>query len=208
MTSSADRWAELALHPVRIRILRSVAGARRTTRDLVNALPDVPQATLYRHVAALVAGGLLDVVEERKVRGTVERVYALPAHGAALGPTELADASAEDHARWFTAFVSSLLAEFSRYLSRDRIDLVADGVGYQQVVLHLSDEEFAEFAAELAGVIAPRLANRPGPDRVARLLATVLMPVDPAPGSDSAATTAPPPTAGPVPGPPGDADQS
>ncbi|MFJ8579549.1 helix-turn-helix domain-containing protein [Micromonospora sp. NPDC093277] len=212
MTSSADRWAELALHPVRIRILRSVAGARRTTRDLVVALPDVPQATLYRHVATLVAGGLLEVAEERKVRGTVERVYALPAHGAALGPAALADASAEDHARWFTAFVSSLLAEFSRYLSRDRIDLVADGVGYQQVMLHLSDEEFADFAAELAGVIAPRLANRPGPDRVARLLATVLMPVDPAPATGTAATatataTAPPPTADPAPE-PGGADQS
>ncbi|SBT44255.1 helix-turn-helix domain-containing protein [Micromonospora narathiwatensis] len=203
MTSSADRWAGLALHPVRIRILRSVAGARRTTRDLAAALPDVPQATIYRHVAALVAGGLLDVVEERKVRGTVERVYTLPAHGAALGPADLADANAEDHGRWFTAFVSSLLAEFSRYLSRDRIDLVADGVGYQQVVLHLSDEEFAEFAAELAGVIAPRLANRPGPGRVARLLATVLMPAEPASDTSSAA---PQPAAEPATGSPDDAD--
>ncbi|MFU8875397.1 helix-turn-helix domain-containing protein [Micromonospora sp. SL4-19] len=208
MASSANGWAELALHPVRIRILRSVAGARRTTRDLVAALPDVPQATVYRHVATLVAGGLLEVVEERKVRGTVERVYALPAHGAALGPQDLAAASADDHGRWFTAFVSSLLAEFSRYLSRERIDVVADGVGYQQVVLHLSDAEFAEFAAELVAVIAPRLANQPNPDRVARVLATILMPLDPAPDTDSAATAAPPPTADPAPGSPGDADQS
>ncbi|MGI5186409.1 hypothetical protein ACQEVZ_60265 [Dactylosporangium sp. CA-152071] len=34
--------------------------------------------------ATLVKAGLLDVVEERKMRGAVERVYALPARGASL----------------------------------------------------------------------------------------------------------------------------
>ena len=58
MEMSREHWAELALHPVRIRILRAVAGARRTTRELVALLPDVPQATLYRQLATLVKGGV------------------------------------------------------------------------------------------------------------------------------------------------------
>ncbi|MEE3919206.1 helix-turn-helix domain-containing protein [Micromonospora sp. BRA006-A] len=90
---SMERWAETALHPVRIRILRAAAGARVTTHDLVELLPDVPQATLYRHLATLVKTGMLDVVQEREVRGAVERVYALPAHGAALDPAGLATAT-------------------------------------------------------------------------------------------------------------------
>ncbi|SCG78072.1 helix-turn-helix domain-containing protein [Micromonospora humi] len=178
MEMSRERWAETALHPVRIRILRAVAGSRLTTHDLVELLPDIPQATLYRHLALLVRTGLLDVVEQRRVRGTAERVYALPAHSATLDASALATATPEDHARYFTSFVSSLLSEFSRYLSRERIDLVADGVGYQQLVLHLTDAELAEFAAGFNALVGPLLSNEPGDGRTPRLLATVLMPAD------------------------------
>ncbi|WP_433653595.1 helix-turn-helix domain-containing protein [Micromonospora zamorensis] len=191
---SRERWADLALHPVRIRILRAVAGTRLTTQALIELLPDVPQATMYRHLATLVKAGLVEVVEERKVRGAVERVYALPAQGATLDPTSLATATPEDHARYFTAFVSSLLSEFSRYLARERIDFVADGVGYQQLVLHLTDAELGEFAAGLNALVGPLLANKPGNGRTSRLLATVLLPTDrptadrPAPADDSEPT--------------------
>ncbi|MFI8805619.1 helix-turn-helix domain-containing protein [Micromonospora chalcea] len=178
MAMSMERWAEVALHPVRLRVLRAVAGTRVTTHDLAELLPDVPHATLYRHLATLVKAGMLDVVQERKVRGAVERVYALPAHGAALDPAALATATPEDHARYFTAFVSSLLSEFSRYLARDRVDFVADGVGYQQLVLHLTDAELHEFAAGLNALVGPLLARGPGDGRIPRLLATVLMPAD------------------------------
>ncbi|GAA3222383.1 helix-turn-helix domain-containing protein [Dactylosporangium siamense] len=189
MELSRDRWAELALHPVRIRILRAVAGTRLTTHDLVALLPDIPHATLYRHLATLVKSGLIEVVEHRKVRGTAERVYALPAHGATLDPAALATATPEDHARYFTAFVSSLLSEFSRYLARERIDFVADGAGYQQIVLHLTDAELATFAAELNRVIGPLLGNEPGEGRVPRLLATILLPADQPAATEEAPTT-------------------
>ncbi|GAB3840797.1 helix-turn-helix domain-containing protein [Micromonospora andamanensis] len=185
MTESRERWAELALHPVRIRILRAVAGAELTTRDLVDLLPDIPQATLYRHLAALVRAGLLEVVTERKVRGATERVYALPGHGATLDPSALATATADEHARYFTAFMSSLLSEFSRYLARERIDFVADGVGYHQLVLHLTDAELSEFAAGFNALVGPLLAHQPGNGRTPRLLATVLMPADQPTPTDS-----------------------
>jgi DNA-binding transcriptional ArsR family regulator len=180
-----DRWVELALHPVRIRILRSLAGSRLTTHDLVALLPDIPHATLYRHLATLVKAGLIEVVEQRKIRGAVERVYALPAQGARLDAAALATATPEDHARYFTAFVSSLLSEFSRYLARERIDFAADGTGYQQIVLHLTDAELATFAADLNRVVGPLLAHEPGHGRVPRLLATIMLPADhPAPTPD------------------------
>ncbi|GLI03345.1 helix-turn-helix domain-containing protein [Phytohabitans aurantiacus] len=186
---SRERWAELALHPVRIRILRAVAGARLTTHDLIELLPDIPQATLYRHLATLVKAGLVEVVEERKIRGAVERVYALPAQGATLDAAALATATSEEHARYFTAFVSSLLSEFSRYLSRERIDFAADGVGYHQLVLHLTDAELAKFAADLNEVIGPLLRNEPGKGRVLRLLATILLPADQPAATDTGRQT-------------------
>lgn len=177
MKTSKERWAEVALHPVRIRILGAVAGGHRTASDLAGLLPDVPQATLYRQIAALAKAGLLEVAEERKVGGATERVYAVPEGGVTPSPEALAEATPEEHARYFAAFVGSLLSEFSRYLDREHIDLVADGVGYQQVVLHLDDAEFVRFAQGFAELVQPLLANEPGGARTARLLATVLLPL-------------------------------
>ncbi|HEX9334590.1 MAG TPA: helix-turn-helix domain-containing protein, partial [Pseudonocardiaceae bacterium] len=52
-------------------------GRTRTTSDLCARLPDVPKTTVYRHVALLAGAGLLEVVDEQRVHGAVERHYRL-----------------------------------------------------------------------------------------------------------------------------------
>src|SRR5262249_3319406 len=141
------------------------------------SLADGPQATLYQHPGLLTRGGILRIVEERPVRGTVEKVYAL-ASDAHVAEGDLADATPEDHMRYFTAFVAGLLADFARYLRRDVIHLAADGVGYHQTVLYLSDEELKQFGEALSGVLLPLLAHEPKPGRERRLLSIILMPDD------------------------------
>lgn len=170
--------AELLFHPLRMRIILAVSGRRMTARQLGEALGDVSPATLYHHLRLLTGAGILAVVEERPVRGTVERVYALPASAASLDPAELAHAGRDDLMRYFTTFVASLLGDFARYLERERIDFVADGVGFRQIVLELSDEEFVRFARKRQAVVLEFLANPPAPGRTRRLLSTVVMPAE------------------------------
>lgn len=169
-------WADLVLHPVRIRVLRALAGTRRTTRELTALLDDVPQASLYRHIAALAHGGVIEIVEENRVRGTVERVYAIAPGATTIPPGRLSQATRADHERYFTAFVSTLLADFDRYLSRGEPDLAADGAGYHTLVMNLSDAELREFAASLTALITPLLANKPGDGRKPRQFTTIVMP--------------------------------
>ena len=171
--------ADLLLHPVRVRIVQAFLGGRTlTTSALAAELSDVPPASLYRQVAKLVNGGVLAIVRERRVRGTVERTYALRTHAAAIGPAELASMSAEDHRQLFLAFVAALIADFDRYLDGGDIDFVRDQVGYRMVGMWLTDEEFAEFARDLNAVVRPRLANAPEPGRVLRILRTIVLPAD------------------------------
>nr|WP_275404050.1 helix-turn-helix domain-containing protein [Pseudonocardia acidicola] len=165
------------MHPVRLRIVQAFLGDRLlTTSDLREQLPDVPVATLYRHVAALVAGDVLQVVSERRVRGSVERTYRLPVGAGSVGPEEAATLSVEEHRQGFFAFVAGLLADFDRYLERGDVDLGRDLVGYRQAALYLSDDELRELITELGAVLAPRLANKPAGGRVRRIFSTVLMP--------------------------------
>ena len=169
--------AELLLHPVRLRILQAFLGDRAlTTSELRAELGDVSPASLYRHVALLVDAGVLSVVAERRVRGAVERTYVLRVSAASVNLDELEKMSPEDHRQMFTAFVAGLLGDFDRYLDRDDVDLVRDGIGYRMSGLWLDDAEYAEFLRDLMRVVQPRAANAPKPGRRRRILGWVLMP--------------------------------
>ena len=169
---------DLILHPVRMRLLLSLVGQPHTAQELAEMLPDVPQATLYRHLNRLAEGGVVAVIEERAVRGATEKVYAADAHAGFVSPDEMAQASRDEHMRFFLAFMATLLDDYSRYLQRKHIDLLADGVGYRKHVLYLSEEEFAEFVQRLNESLAPFFQNEPTPDRTARLFSTIMMPGD------------------------------
>jgi Helix-turn-helix domain len=172
----------LLLHPVRLRIVQAFLGDRAlTTSDLRRELPDVPPASLYRHVARLVDADVLTVVGERRVRGAVERTYVLRVAAASINLDEVERMSREDHRHAFMAFVAGLLSDVDRYLDREDFDPVRDGAGYRLAGLWLDDAEFAEFVRDLTRVIQPRLANAPKRGRRRRILGTVLLPGEDAP---------------------------
>ena len=175
MTGSAD----LLLHPVRLRILQAFLGDRAlTTSELSAEMSDIPAASLYRHVARLVAGGALQVVAERRIRGAVERTYVLRQAAARVRADEIAAMQAEDVRAMFMAFAAGLIGDFDRYLQRGAPDLIRDGVAFGIEGLWLDDAEFTEMMRDLYRVLDSRRANLPGKGRRRRLLASVLLPGD------------------------------
>ena len=119
--------ADLLLHPVRLRIVQAFLGDRALrTGDLRSELPDVPPASLYRHVARLVDAGVLAVVADRRVRGALERTYVLRTSAATVSLDDLAKMSLDDHRQAFLAYVATLISSFDRYLERGDIDLFED----------------------------------------------------------------------------------
>jgi DNA-binding transcriptional ArsR family regulator len=79
-----ERSRDLLLHPVRLRIVQALVKQPMTASGLKEVLGDVAQATLYRHIKALENGGMLDIVAERQVRGTVERTCRVVESAVAL----------------------------------------------------------------------------------------------------------------------------
>ncbi|MEU4247469.1 helix-turn-helix domain-containing protein [Amycolatopsis sp. NPDC026612] len=171
---------ELLGHPVRLRIVHALRGERTlTTAQLGALLPDVSKAMLYRHVDLLAAGAVLEVADERRVRGAVERHYRLRRDRASIDPGTAASMSAEDHRRGFAVAVAALVAEFNAYLDRDDADPSADPVGYQQHAIWLSRDELVAMVGELRAAILPRLANPAAPGRTRYLLSPILFPSEP-----------------------------
>jgi len=179
--------ADLLLHPVRLRIIKAFLGDRAlTTTQLAAELDYVPAGSLYRHVALLTRAGLLHVVAEHRIRGAVERTYALRLAAARVQPGEAATMTPEEHSRAFMAYVAGLLTDFDRYLAAGTPDLRRDGAGYTVAGLYLTDAELAGFLRDLAAIVQPLLANAPGKERRRRMLYTIVLPE---PDSKSAVRT-------------------
>ena len=168
---------ELLAHPVRMRIVHALRGRDLTTGQLCELLPDVSKAMVYRHVEALASGGVLEVAEERRVRGAVERTYRL--HHATIDTEDL---TTDDYRRGFDLALATLLAEFTAYLDRDGVDPTADLVGFRQHAVWLSHNELEDLITELRKVIVPRLSHEPSEERTRYLLSPILFPSE-APGS-------------------------
>ncbi|HAS13517.1 MAG TPA: ArsR family transcriptional regulator [Acidimicrobiaceae bacterium] len=170
--------SDVVLHPVRLRVVQQFLGDRHlTTRDLQDAMPDVPTASLYRHVRVLAEHDVLAVVQERQVRGGTERTYEL--RSAVVGPEDARVLTPAEHRQAFLWFVSTLVADFDRYLAGPNLDPAEDRVGYRQVGLHLSDAELDQLMQEMSAVLVRFFGRDASPERRLRILSTVLLPVDP-----------------------------
>lgn len=169
---------DLIVHPVRLRLIQSFnPGECLTANQLAARLPDIPPATLYRHLAALVRGGVLLVAELRPVRAAQEKVYSLIEGAANVGPSESQATSPADHLRHFTVFLGLLRGDFERYVGvKSRLDLAKDGVAYYQIPIYLSDAEQHRFVNDLKALLTPLRQHKPNGSRTRRLVNIVTIP--------------------------------
>ncbi|AKG37111.1 helix-turn-helix domain-containing protein [Paenibacillus durus] len=169
--------ADLILHPIRMRIIQALLnGRRRTTQQLLHELKDIPQATMYRHLNKLLKAGVLEVAEENKVRGAVEKVYYLSQGGEDATPSDTTEQSAGEHMALFQKFVSSLAGDFSAYLQQEKYDLKKDGFSMRQVQLHLTDDEYAQLLTEMRESMQKFAGNEAGSGRRRRMISTIVIP--------------------------------
>lgn len=153
----------------------TMGGEEMTTADLARRLTDVPQATLYRHVAKLHEAGILEVVSETQNRGGVEKTYRLVESAASLGPEDAARMTHEEHLAGVTTFMGAVVESTARYLHSEDAKPGIDVFGYRQVPIWLNDEEAAAMVEALGKALGPFLENEPeGRRRI--LFNTILVP--------------------------------
>lgn len=174
--------ADLIIHPIRIRIVQALLFGPQTTQELWEQLPDVPKSSLYRHLRLLLEGELIGIAETRLVQGIQEKVYEL-VQMPRLSRQEMAAVSAEEHLRYFTTFMAILLQGFADYLAADS-NFESDVVGYSEVTVWATPEEFGKFNQKLNAAIIPLLRQQKGEGRQQYKLATVVHPVRTATGAE------------------------
>ena len=175
----SEPTAEILLHPVRLRIVLAFGLERLTTAQLAERLPDIAHATLYRQVATLADAGMLEVVAERRVRGGVERTYALAEGAARLGPEDVVGMTTDELMRGFLVFAGTLVDSVGRYLDDPDADITRDPLSFRQAALWLDEPERTELFERLRAAVEPYLENEPLEGRERILFNTIFIP-DPA----------------------------
>ena len=139
---------EIMLNPIRLRIVQELAKTQEmTTSELCRKLPDIPRATLYRHVNLLLENNILTVVSEKRVRGSLERTLALNV-GEISKHNNL-----ENAAQTALAFLMSKYASFQNYFSGENPEPGRDKVFLNNTILLANDEEFEQFLLELREIL-------------------------------------------------------
>ncbi len=167
--------SDFILHPVRMKIIQQLSKGPATVMELKEWVSGVPQATLYRHLNLLSKNEIIYVVEERKVRGAVERTYALDQNSAYISAEEAANLSKEDHMKMFMTFVSNVTGEVEAYLNGNT-NLKTDIFGYNQLDLYLNDEEWEELSQGMQELIGKYVPNRPSKHNKKVKLVQMLVP--------------------------------
>lgn len=133
--------AEIVMNPVRQRIFQYfLLHETGTVKEIRKALPDVPSASLYRHIKILTDSSILMVVGENRIRGTVESVYQL---------NKDAMATEDENGNAVQMSLLSICASFARYFSSGNADPRKDMLLFTNCTLLLTDEEFSDFLAEI-----------------------------------------------------------
>jgi hypothetical protein len=167
--------ADLIIHPVRLRIVGALQLRQMTTKQLGEALPDVPQATLYRQVNALVEGGILEVAEQRSINGIVESTYTTKKASTHFSREEFAAILPEDHLQYFGVFLGAQMVDAQSYFSSTDYDTTRDGMTYFGANLLLTEEEAQQLRVELLQLME-KFAFEPSPDRRMRNIAVSSIP--------------------------------
>ena len=162
--------AEIFMNPVRQRIIQYLlVHEKGTVKEMKKELSDIPSASLYRHIKILNDHELLVVVDENRIRGTVENVYQL--NKAAL---EVED----ENGTAVQMSLLSLCASFAKYFSSGHANPRKDLLMLTSCTLTLTDEEFIKFLTELNEVATKYMAKPIMEKSASRQITLVSSPVD------------------------------
>ena len=162
--------AEVVMNPVRQRIFQYfLLHETGTVKDIKKALPDVPSASLYRHVKIIADSSILVVVGENRIRGTVESIYRLNKSALSAG---------EESGNAVQMSLLSICAAFAKYFSGGNADPERDMLLFTNCTLLLTDGEFSDFLSEINEVALKYMKVEAKADSKTRQITLISAPVN------------------------------
>jgi len=154
MAGMSSERARLLLHPVRMRVVIALGDHELTTRQIGEQLGDVPQASLYRAVAALHEAGILEVVDEVPRGGALERIYRTVPERTVVSRGDFTSGTQEEFLGTVQIFADLLVSTAAGHLAQAGDDWRDYFYGMRHGTIWLDDEAREELSQDLQAVFA------------------------------------------------------
>lgn len=172
-----DKIMECITNPVKCKLLLEIYSQGQTTaKHLSDAFDDIPQATLYRNLKKMLSDGVLKVVEETQVRGTLEKTYALAHDLNKDFETILAENSGTLYMQTFMQYFLGFAKQFQEYCKSPNINIKEDMSGFSLSHIYLSDDELTELIKGVSSIISAAAQNTPQEGRKLRTIGVIVSP--------------------------------
>lgn len=145
-------------HPLRMRIIESMAAAEpMTTKQVAELLGEKP-TRLYHHVDLLHQAGLIRLTHTRKNRGTTEKYYEAIARQFRADSTLFTDASPDDAGSGLRPMIRTVfdntMSEMLRLVDAQQIGKPIEEEGLLSYIeMHLTQEQIDEVQQKLKDVL-------------------------------------------------------
>ena len=174
-----NKLMDCITNPVKCKLLLEIhSQGKATARHLADIYNDIPQATLYRHLKKMLGDGILQVVEETQIRGTVEKTYALAFNISDNMETLLEKNSGELYMQYFMQYIFGFAKQFQEYCQSPDINIKKDMTGFSLSPLYLSDEELTSLITGISQLINTVKNNEPKPERKLRTIGLIVSPAE------------------------------
>jgi DNA-binding transcriptional ArsR family regulator len=167
-----DKYIEACMNPIRQRILQVIIEMQEASSAMIlEALSDIPRASMYRHIKVLLDAEVIEVSKEIPKRGSTEKFYK-------ISSSSFGNESNESINKMIQIALLNISSDFSKYLANQENDPVKDMLTVGSVVMLATDEEYAEFYSEYGKLLQKYIKNKPETDRKTRKVTFISSPVE------------------------------
>jgi DNA-binding transcriptional ArsR family regulator len=167
-----DKYIEACMNPIRQRILQVIIDLQEASSAMIlEALSDVPRASMYRHIKVLLDAGVIEVSKEVSKRGSIEKYYKISSSSYVNGTNESMN-------KMIQIALLNLSSDFSKYLANPENDPVKDMLTVGSAVFLATDEEYEKFYSEYGKLLQKYIRNKPEAGRKTRKVTFISSPVE------------------------------
>ncbi len=143
-----DKKLKVLTDPISNKIIQLIrVRGQMTISEILAENTGIPRATIYRRIDKMVEVGAIHVVATNKVRGQVEKVYAI--NDIFVEGTT----SNEDNLKLTTMSLMSILGQYESYFQAGDADVNRDKLFMVNYCLSLNDKDFSNMLGEMYKVI-------------------------------------------------------
>ncbi|WP_273831918.1 hypothetical protein [Guptibacillus sedimenti] len=142
---------------------------------MVTGLPQIPQATLYRLLNILKKENIIAVIDEKQIRGTVEKTYSLHKDGPRINAGDFKTMTEDEQIQLLTTLYFDLLNKTEAYIKSDHT-IEKDPFGFNQVELYLTEDEFHHMRKDLIDVYKKYNARKTNKDQRTIYMVQIFLP--------------------------------